>query len=468
MIFVLILFLLSGCMVGPNYHRPCLDIPNNWETSLSPTVSDVNLVWWEQFGDPTLNELIVIALNYNQDLRLATCRVDEFLGLYQITRADLFPRVDGESLYGRERVSESLTPTGPGIKNPDNVYGILVSGRWELDLWGKLRRATEASIAELLASEEARQTVIQTLVSAVATTYIDILRLEEQLKISYNTAETRRKTLELFEKRFAAGVISKIDLSQIESEYQAALAAIPEFQRLIEQSEHALSVLTGQNPGRIPRLGTIQALQTPAIPENLPSDLLYQRPDIGEVEQRLIAANARIGVARAAYFPTISLTGEYGSASRELSDLFTGKALSWNYFVPVSVPIFTAGKIAGEVNAAEAVYCQLLAEYRQQILVAFQETEDALVAIKRNKEQLDALEKQVESLETYASLAKYRYDEGYASYLEVLDAERSLFNAQLEYSETWGNYYLGMVSLYKALGGGWICKADHLTPDCCY
>lgn len=454
------LILLSGCMVGPNYRRPYVEIPCGWNTTLEEFSTSSNLAWWSEFNDPVLDELIKIALQENQDLRLATARVDEFLGLYRVSYSDLLPRVEGEGSYHREKISEKVTPSAPGVKNPDNIYRAFLKGSWELDLWGKIRRATEAACAELLASEEARLSVIQTLVSAVASTYIDILRLDRQLEISIHTANTRRDTLDLFQKRFEAGVISKIDLSQIESEYQDALATIPEFQREIGQLEHALSVLLGRNPGPIRRGKVILDLTLPGVPSGLPSDLLTQRPDIREAEDVLRAANARIGVARAAYFPSVSLTGEYGNASRELNDLFKGDAKAWNIFSPVSIPIFTAGQIAGEVKAAEAVKCQAIAVYRQKILIAFREVEDALVFLKKIQEQVEVQRKQVEALQTYARLARLRYDEGYASYLEVLDSERSLFNVQLDYTETYANLYQAMVSLYKALGGGWICKAD--------
>ena len=459
----LVLSILSGCMVGPNYQRPSLDVPNDWTTTLEGASASTNIAWWEQFDDSVLNELIAIALRENQDLLQATYRIDEFLGLYRVARSDLMPDVNAQADHFREKISDQVVLPFPGIKNPNSVYRSFLTGSWEIDLWGKLRRATQAACAELIATQEVRLSVVQTLVSAVAVTYINLLRLDQQLEIAIETARTRRDTQELFEKRFNAGVISKIDLSQIESEYQDALASIPVFEREIAITENALSVLIGHNPGPIRRGRTMQSLELPEIPIGLPSQLLTQRPDIREAEQVLRAATARIGVARAAYFPTLTLTGDYGSASRELKDLYKGDVKFWNYFIPVSLPIFTGGEIAGEVKAAEARRCQAVAAYRQQILIAFREVEDALVVFEKTKKQVEAQKKQVEALQTYARLARMRYDEGYASYLEVLDAERSLFNVQLDYTESYADLYVAMVSLYRALGGGWICEANQFT-----
>lgn len=453
-------FIVVGCKVGPNYHRPCISVPDHWIYEVEGDPMWANVEWWRQFNDPVLVELIEISLQGNKDLKIAAARVNEFAGLYKSTYGELFPFIGGDGIAGRELVSEKITPIGPGIKNPDNFYRLLLTGTWELDLWGKLRRATEAARADLLSSEQARRSVIQTLVSAVAIAYIDLLRLDRQLEISMHTADTREATLELFKKRYAAGVISKIDLSQIESEYQDAMARIPEFRKFIALQENAISVLLGRNPTKIPRGGKIDELNYPKIPSGLPSDLLFQRPDILEAEQNLIAANARIGVARAQYFPTVSLTGVYGTASRDYKDLFKGDARTWNYFVPATVPIFTAGRIAGEVQATEAVRSQTLGVYQLTIIEAFREVEDSLVDITQTWEQLEAQRKQVASLKVYSDLAKLRYDEGYTSYLEVLDAERSLFAIELDYTETYGSYFFSIINLYKSLGGGWIDDAD--------
>jgi len=461
-ISLLLLSLLTGCMVGPDYAPPCIDAPQEWNTKLDQDCTFCDLQWWSHFNDPVLDELIVLALNENKDLLIATERINEFFGFYRITRSRLFPQIFADTNAGRQKISTNVTPLTPGIGNPDNLFELLVQGSWELDLWGRLRRETEASYAELLAAEEARQSVIQTLIASLATSYIDLLRLDRQLVIALETTKTRRDTLELFQLRYDAGVISKLILSQIKSEYEDAKASIPVFEKAVIQQEYLISILLGRNPGPIPRGGTLNELLNPEIPCGLPSDLLTQRPDIREAENLLIAANARIGVARAAYFPDISLTGAYGYSSRELGDLITQNALAWNFFVPTTTPIFTAGALRGQLDASISQKEQALLNYLRRIQDAFKEVEDALVDIQKTKEQLATQEKQVESLQTYADLARLRYDDGYTSYLEVLDAERSLFNVQLAYSETQSNLFIAYANLYKAMGGSWIQDANCL------
>ena len=454
---------LTSCMIGPDYERPALAPPSAWRVDVQEAKDLSNSLWWHQFDDPVLNDLIDEALRSNKDLLIATARIDEFLGRYGVTRADLFPQIGAEGAGARERFSEDITPVGPGVSNPDNIYQAFLTATWEIDLWGRLRRATEAARADLLSSAEARQTVIQTLVSSVALGYIELLALDRQLQISIETANTRKGSLEIFTKRHLAGVISNLELSQVMSEYQAARARIPELEKQIAQRENALSILLGRDPAAIDRGRKISDLQLPAVPAGLPSELLTRRPDIRQAEQELIAANAQIGVARAAYFPTVSLTGAFGTSSREVSDLFEGDSRAWNYVGNVSVPIFTAGRIKGQVEAAEAIQQQALVSYQQTIQNAFREVDDSLVDQDRTREILAAQKAQVNALKDYARLAKLRYDEGYSSYLEVLDADRSLFNVDLSYTQTQANLFSALVNLYKAMGGGWIDLADEKT-----
>jgi multidrug efflux system outer membrane protein len=314
--------------------------------------------------------------------------------------------------------------------------------------------------AQLFSTEEARRTVVLTLVSAVATAYVDIRALDKQLEITKNTARTRKETLDLFQLRFEKGIISEVDLSQAQSEYEDAMARIPAIERAIGQRENALSVLLGRNPGPIPRGLTIDELLLPEVPAGVPSDLLEQRPDIRRAEQELIAANARIGVAKSLYFPTISLTGALGTVSTSLSDLFTGPARTWNFGASANIPIFTAGRIGGEVRASEALKKQALYGYQQAIQNGFREVDDALIDRSKSKERLDALERQVKALENYARLARLRYDEGYTDYLEVLDAERSLFNVELTHTDSQNNLFRSLINIYKSMGGGWVEKAE--------
>lgn len=456
---VMVLFLIgniAGCVVGPDYEPPHTENPPSWRIDLQTAEDLSNTQWWQQFEDPVLNDLIIEALNENKDLLIATFRVEEFLGRYGATRADLFPQIGAEGSGARERFSENISPAGPGVSNPDNIYQAFLSATWEIDLWGRLRRATEAARADLLSTEEDRLIIIQTLVSSVALGYIDLLNLDQQLQISIDTVETRQRSLEIFTERYRAGVISNLELSQAKSEYESARAQTPEIERIISRRENALSVLLGRNPGPIKRGKTLAEIKLPTAPAGLPSELLIRRPDIRQAEQDLIAANARIGVARAAYFPSVTLTGFLGTSSRDVSDLFEGPSEIWNYAGNISVPVFTAGRIEGEVKVAEAQQQQALVNYQSVIQNAFLEVNDALIDQDRTRATLEAQYQQILALKDYASLARLRFEEGYASYLEVLDAERSLFNQELNYTQTQAKLFNALVDLYKSMGGGWI------------
>jgi multidrug efflux system outer membrane protein len=312
--------------------------------------------------------------------------------------------------------------------------------------------------------EENRRTVILTLVSAVATSYINLLNLDRQLEVSRETVRSRAESLRIFELRFKGGTISELELQQLRSEYEVALATIPSLEKQIAQQENNLSVLLGRNPGPLKRGGTLGELVLPAIPEALPSEILERRPDIRQAEQQLVAANARIGVAKAAFFPAISLTGLLGVASVDLSNLFTRDARSWTFAGSVSQPIFTGGTLTGQLQVSEAQQRQALHTYQQAIQTAFSEVENSLVDQSKTREQAAAQTRQVDALVRYAYLARLRYDNGYTSYIEVLDAERSLFQAQLQLTQTQGLLYVALVNLYKALGGGWVDRAEEFAP----
>ncbi len=395
---------LCGCMVGPDYQRPTVDVPPSWRLSEEEAKDLANTAWWEQFGDPVLNELIQTALRENKDVMIAAARVEEFAGLYGTTRAALFPQVFAGAAYGRQRASELTGPTpldGTGANATFNSSELFLNAAWEIDLWGKLRRATEAARANILSSEEARRSVILTLVSSVANSYINLRDLDKQIELTKETAQSYKESYDIFKLRFEYGIVSEVEVSQSKSQYEQALSNVSLFEKFISQQENALSVLLGRNPGPIPRGRTIDQLVSPAVPAGLPSDILGNRPDIRQAEQNLIAANANIGVAKSLYYPSISLTGLLGFASNDLSDLFKGPAKTWSWAVPVSAPIFTAGAIAGQVKSAEAVQQQALLSYEQSIQTAFREVDDALVDQKRTREQLEALAKQVDSLRDY-------------------------------------------------------------------
>jgi multidrug efflux system outer membrane protein len=461
-----LLCLLGGCAVGPDYHRPAQDAPQDFRFhgGDSREMGEVaNTAWWQQFQDPVLNDLIAVALRENKDVKIAASRIELFLGNYASTRSLLLPQV-GAGISGvRERLPAGAF--GQPVEPVLNQYEAALSASWELDLFGKRRRETEAAHALVLASAEGRRATVLTLVSSVASSYIFLRELERQLQIARDTAASREHSFLLFKDRFEGGTVSELELAQSQSEYEAALAQIPRLQELVGQQEDALSVLLGRNPGPIAAGRSLEALALPQVPSGLPSELIERRPDLRQAEQQLVAANALIGAARAQYFPTISLTGLFGSISKQFSDLFTGPAKAWSHGLATSMPIFTGGGIAGQVKQAEARQQEALLSYQKAIQVAFQEVSDALLVHAKSREQLAIQERQLRTLRTYLELARLRYDEGYTSYIEVLDAERNLFDAEVAYAQTQSLVYVSLVSLYKAMGGGWVLEAEHMaTP----
>lgn len=460
-LIILAVLILSACTIGKDYQRPDVEKPNVWRFEEKEAKSVANTAWWEQFQDPVLNDLIRIALAENRDLLIAAAKVEEYMGRYGATRADQFPQASIKGTRENIRITESGYSSIPqGISPVYNSYQVSLNASWEIDLWGKYRRASEAARADLLSTEEGRRSVILTLVASVAGGYVNLLNLDQQLDIARRTVKTREESLNLFKLRFEAGVISELELSQVKSEYEEARTYIPQFEKAIAQQENALSILLGRNPGLIRRGRIMDQLKLPAVPEGLPSDLLERRPDIRQAEQSLIAANAQIGVAKAAYFPGISLTGLFGTASADLSNLFRESSKVWNWGGSVTLPIFTAGRTRGQVKAAESVRQQSLFNYQKAIQTAFREVEDALVDQLKSREKLDAQMNQVSALRTYKDLALMRYENGYSSYLELLDAERNLFSVELAYVQTRGNQFQALVNLYKAMGGGWITATD--------
>jgi multidrug efflux system outer membrane protein len=455
---------LGGCLFGPDYVRPNVTTPANFRFEAGETTEVANTPWWEQFQDPVLNDLILAALADNKDVKIAAARVDQVLGQFVTTRSALFPQVSAGFDASRQRVSQSgPTPLPAGLTPVYNAFSAPLSVAWELDLFGRVRRETESARASLLASEEGRRATILSLVASVATAYINLRDLDQQLTIARATTDSRAGSVKVFQARFSGGDVSQMELAQSQSEYEASLATIPQLETQIAQQEDALSVLLGRNPGPILRGRELSELVLPAVPAGLPSDLLERRPDLLQAEQNLVAANALIGAARALYFPQISLTGLFGSTSGQFSKLFTGPARVWSYAGSVTVPIFTAGSISGQVSQAEAQQQQALFQYQQAIQTAFQEVDDALVALQKSHEQLTVQARQVDSLRTYARLARLRFEGGYTSYIEVLDAERSLFNAKLAYTQTNGLMFNSLIGLYKAMGGGWVVQAEAMT-----
>lgn len=449
------LFLASGCVQGPNYVKPSVSVPSGYRFSGQPAQEaslPVEGSWWAGFGDEKLDALVQEALANNRDLRIATGRVDEFAAILMGTRSQGLPQV-GYGLSGnRARASEEKIPA---IVNPlSTTFSSVLSASWELDLWGRIRRETEAARANLLASEEARRGVTLTLISSVVGSYVTLLDLDEQLRVAEATVAGRQKSVDLFEIRLEGRWISEFEMSQVRAEYESVASQIPPIKQAIAVQEHALSVLLGRNPGPINR-SEQASLHSPVVPAGLPSDLLIRRPDILQAEQQLIASNALIGAARALFFPRISLTGLFGFASGSLGNLFTGPAHTWSFTGDVAGPIYTGGGITAAVDQAEARRDQSFANYELVIQNAFRDVEDSLADLRHSAELRDTAQRRVAVLTRGLELANERYENGYSDYLEVLDTERNLFSAQLQLTSAQGDHQRALVNLYRALGGDW-------------
>jgi multidrug efflux system outer membrane protein len=455
----LTLLMLCACtIVGPDYVRPNVETPSAWTVSYDAAADLVNTTWWQHFNDPVLDELITTALNENLDIKAATARVDQFLGQYRTTRSEFFPQIGASA--GAFRQKDTETGLVPGNNDDYSSYQGAFTATWEIDLWGKIRRLNEASQADFLASEAGRRTVLLTLVSNVASSYLNLRGLDRQLEIARETELAYAESLRIFNLRHDHGTVSQVEVSQVESEYENARQAVPQLEGLVAQQEHLLSLLLGRNPQTITRGKSIDELTVPEIPAELPSELLEQRPDIIQAEQALIAANARIGVARALYFPSVSLTGAYGTASIHSDDLFKGPSATWQIGGDLLAPIFTFGAIEGQVMTAEASQREALYRYQQSIIAGFREVEDALVATTKGRETQAAKGRRVNALQTYARLAGHQYEAGTTSYLQVLDANRSLFSGQLDYVQTQTIALTSLVDVYRSMGGGWVDEAE--------
>jgi len=455
--------LAAGCTVGPAYQRPAIDAPAAFRFDAKDARETADTAWWQQFQDPEIDRLIGIALAENKDVQIAAARIDAFLGQFRSTRSLLFPQVGAGLSAQRQRIAPAQS--APGFTSGViDAYSLDLSVSWEIDVFGRRRSETEAARATLLASQEGRRATILTLVSTVASSYVALRQLDRQLEISKETARTRLGSYEVFRERFEGGTVSEMEVAQAKSDYEAALVAIPPLETQIGQAENALAVLLGRNPGPIRRGVALVDFRLPLVPAGLPSQLIERRPDLRQAEQQLIAANAQISVARAQYFPVISLTGLFGSVSTVFSGLFKGANKAWNFGADATLPVFTAGGIAGTVQSAEATQREALLRYRQAIQVAFREVSDSLIAHAKAREQLTYQDSQVATLRNYLELARLRYDNGYTSYIEVLDAERNLFNAEVAQTQTMSNVYVALVNLYKAMGGGWVTQAERLAP----
>lgn len=449
--------LLTGCTVGPKYKRPPVTVPDSYR-GLAPEAGPETAAslgdekWWTVFQDDQLQGLIRTALTDNYDVRIAAARVLQAQAALGITRADQFPTIAGGAAANNLRIPQTKLLAG----SETSANAVSLSLAWELDFWGKFRRATEAARADLLATEWGRRAVLTSLISSVATAYFQLRELDLEMEISRGALASRQESLRLVTVRAQGGVTSMLDVRQSEQLVYTAAAAIPDLERRIEQQENLISILLGKNPGSIARgKPLVENAIAPTVPAGLPSNLLERRPDVQAAEQQLVAANARIGVAKAAYFPQITLTAEGGYQSSALTSLFTGPAGLWNFGGQLVQPIFTAGRIRSGVRLTEARKQEAVLLYQQSIQQAFREVSDGLIGYSKDQEFRNQQDLLTKAAEDAVRLSDVRYRGGVTSYLEVLDSDTRYFSAQLNLAQAELNERLALVQLYKALGGGW-------------
>jgi len=456
-------FVLVGCAVGPDYERPEVAVLESYRYAVTDAAATANSEWWKNFSDPVLEQHIATALANNASVAIATRNVEFAAGAFTAARSPLFPQIGYQGSGARQELPDEFV--SPGTDNPATTYQAFATASWEIDLWGRIRRETEAARAELYAAEFARRGILLSVVSAVTTVYLNLRALDQQLIIAQRTRDAFAESVKLFELRYKYGVVSEMTVQQARSQYETAAAFIPQVEQQIVVTENVLALLLGGNPGPVQRGKSITELSLPVVPEGLPSDLLARRPDIAEAEQNLIAANAQIGAAKALYFPTISLTGFFGSSSDDLSNLFEGSAKTWNFTGSIIGPIFTGGGISGLVAQTRASQEIALENYESVIENAFAEVENALSSRTKLTEQVAAKQRLVDALQGYARLARLQFDGGYTSYLTVLDAEQQLFPAELDLVLTRAQLLNTATNIYKATGGGWINAADQMAPQ---
>jgi multidrug efflux system outer membrane protein len=453
--------LVSGCAsVGPNYKRPEMSPPGAYRDApgqqAAESVADVP--WWQVFGDEALQALIRDAVAYNHDLRIATARVQEARALAGVAKSFLYPEVNLTAGYTGSQVSRNAEISGVP-RDADRTFNstsITASMAWELDFFGRLRRNSEAAFARYTATEEGRRAVLITIVSDVATSYFLLRELDLQLEIARRTLVLNDQTVTFYTDRLSGGVSNRLELDQARANRSLTGATIPDIERQISILENAISVLAGRPPGAIARGRTLEEQAVPpSIPVGVPAALLERRPDVVGAERLLVAANADIGAAKALFYPTITLTASGGFVSNDLSDLLKGNSVIWSFGAGLFQPLFNAGRIRRNYEAALARFDQALAEYQRAALNAYREVADALVSIQKLAQVRLEQEAGVAALRDASQLARDRYDSGLANYLEILIADQALFQLELQLAQTRGDQLRAFAQLYRALGGGW-------------
>jgi len=452
---ILVLLLIPGCTVGPDFEEPVVESPNTYRTPVEQAEYDADLKWWHLFNDPQLVFLVTTALENNRDIMIAVSRIAQSRAALGFTEVDGYPRLDVQAGISRG----DFTGVGKSSNVSTSSY-IAAPLSWEIDFWGKFSRATDAARADLIASEYGLKTVQLTLVSDVVAGYYILLDFHRRLAISESTLKSRIESLTIIQHRFDKGIISELDVNQAEIQREIAAAAIPLYQRSITKTENGLSLLLGHLPGPInTRINLSAPTPPPDIPVGMPADILERRPDITQAKFLLRAQTENIGIAEALRWPAISLTGTLGAASTELGSISIDGGV-WSVGGQLLGPIFNFGQNKRRVEVQEAITQQFLFQFENTVLSAFREVEDALVEIETYRKELAAIDRQLKASVNANKLSKERYDKGVSSYLEVLDTERTRFATDLQQSELQQLYLNAYVNLYKALGGGWVTEAD--------
>ncbi|MCF6269580.1 MAG: efflux transporter outer membrane subunit [Melioribacteraceae bacterium] len=452
---ILLIISLSSCSVGPDFQKPQIDTLQTYRFDSLKVDSIANLEWWNLFDDSMIDTLVITALEENKDILIAVARIEEARAGLTFVGADRYPRLDIQAGAGRGNFAG-----GQKFISETNTFSVTPALSWEIDFWGKYSRATESARASLLASEYSLRTIQIALISEVIGTYFQLLDYKQRLDIANATVKSREKSLDIIQQRYDKGIIPEIDLNQAQIQREIAVALVPVFERFVSKTENTLSILLGKNPGAIENGKSLSEQQTPPeIPVGIPSILLQRRPDVLQAENLLHAQNARVGVAAAQQYPSFSLTALLGVASDDLSTL-TSNGLAWSAGASLLGPLFNFNKNSARVEVEEAKTKQSLFNYERTVLNAFREVEDALVDIETYKREVEAKERQVVAAKNAEFLSRLRYNQGVASYLEVLDTERTSFSSALELSQTKQSYLTTYIKLYKALGGGWINKIE--------
>jgi len=453
-VFGIITVFFSSCMMGPDFQKPDIVVEDSF-LGEHIAADSINLRWWELFGDEVLDTLVTHALEYNRDILMAAKRIEQARAYHGMTKADLWPSISVQA----GAASGNYIGGGAKFKNSSNSFYVTPALSWELDFWGKYRSLSAAALSEMVASEFGMRSMQISLISEISATYFELLDYQNRLEISRKTVEARLKSLKIIQLRFDNGIIPEIDVNQAEAQWAIAQAAVPAYERSVAQTSYVLSILIGENPRYFDFITNNKPIQNPEIPAGIPSKLIERRPDVSQAEMLLRAQNSQIGAAIAARFPSISLTGLAGVASPEFSTLLDG-GLAWSAGASLLGPIFEFGKNKRRVEVERKKAEELVYNYENTILNAFKDVEDALINVKTLKEELAARKIYFDVLNNAATLSASRYDKGVSSYLEVLETERSAFEAELKLSQVEQKLLNSYVGLYKALGGGWLSAEE--------